>query len=168
MEFIYRHDEIWEDMIQEIALINLVCHFDAWNQLMIFFDQIIISFFVLIFVKNLEPGVKKISRIVLKQLTEDDDELNSILEELNDDQVVIESDYDKFESLKQLVLTHSDKRKTFIDDMDKKFHEIEKDRVENIRSIINKYSEVLFRINYFPRPQIERLLDAEIQVHICS
>ena len=72
--------------------------------------------------------------------------------------------------------------------MDQAFCQIEKDRVESvrkvafysehflnlpsltgvprlkIRSLINKYSEELFRINYHPRPEIERLLDAEIQV----
>ena len=70
--------------------------------------------------------------------------------------------------------------------MDQAFDQVEKDRVESvsdwkfsanvcqlaqidrscglkIRTIINKYSEELFRINYHPRPEIERLLDAEIQ-----
>ncbi len=91
----------------------------------------------------------------------------------------------RFDELNRDLLIHTDRRKEFIDVMDQTYLKIEDDRVENvlkywrkklkhniitifllfkIRNIFNEYADNLFKINFLPRPEIEKLLDAELQV----
>lgn len=131
-----KHNEFWEDMIQEIALVNL----------------------------NLEPKIKKNGKEVLNQLALNDQSLEELLAFiLKSEEVIQQETCHIFEEYKAKLLTFTEIRKEFIDSMDKNFLEIEAERVSRIRAIFNKYAEKLFLISFLSKPDIEKLFDNEIQ-----
>lgn len=134
----FKHNECWEDMIQEIALVNL----------------------------NLEPKIRHCGKLVLKQLAENDENINELMNFVmkNDEDVIKNGHAMLFAEYKARLLQFTEERKEFIDRMDKNFLSVESERVEKIRAIFSKYADKLFQIAYLKNPDIEKLFDAEIQV----
>jgi len=132
-----KHNECWEDMIQEVALVNL----------------------------NLEPKIRRAGRLVLQQMGENDKHIETLLEYvMKDGDVVANGSADRFDEFKRTLLGFTEVRKEFVDCMDASFLGVEDERVERIRTIFNKYAQRLFQIAYLKNPDIEKLFDAEIQV----
>ncbi len=132
-----KHNECWEDMIQEVALINL----------------------------NLEPKIRKAGKLVLQQLGESDKHVETLLDYvMKDGDVLASGSAARFDEFKKKLLRFSEVRKDFIDCMDASYLSIEDERVQRIRGIFNKYAQKLFQIAFMKNPDIEKIFDAEIQV----
>jgi hypothetical protein len=130
-----KHNEVWEDMVQEVGMLNI----------------------------SMEQEIRKIGNEYLKKVSEDDEQIKQLLSELeNYDSIIVNGTYDKFQDLKKRYLTHSDMRKTLTDSMDEQYAEMEGRRIETIRAIFEKYAPKIFRINFFSKSQLEKLMDDEI------
>jgi hypothetical protein len=130
-----KHNELWEDMIQEVGMLNI----------------------------DLEAEIRKIGNEYLQKIGQDDSEIAKLLSELdNEEDITIKGSYDKFQELKRRYLSHSEKRKLLIDRMDEQYVHVENKRIETIRSIFEKYAPKIFRVNFFPKAKLEKLMDDEI------
>jgi hypothetical protein len=131
-----KHEKTWEDMLQDIGLVNL----------------------------NLEPEIHQISKNALFQLAESDKIFRVHLDHLKSDDAIIKNGSNQnFLDIKVKLLEHTENCKQFIDKMDADFIQLENRRVNEIREIIKTYSDQIFQINYLKRPDLEKLFDNQIQ-----
>ena len=82
----------------------------------------------------MEPQIKKIGHNVLVKMAQNDQEVEEIMADLKDEIVITNGSIGVFDAFKSRLLTQTDIRKLFIDQMDADLLRVEYERVDNVSS----------------------------------
>ena len=82
----------------------------------------------------MEPQIKRIGHNVLVKMAQNDQEVEEIMIDLKDEIVISNGSIAVFDAFKSRLLTQTDIRKLFIDQMDADLLRVEHERVGNVSS----------------------------------